>query len=125
MKTILFIFFVGILFFTSCLKNDHPIGIIKTSNIQNEIWINSGDTLKINLGNFGEEEGASIYKHPANAKKSIMYREIHSSSIIYKYYPNDNFSGRDSIIFILNKGSDGASFGINDTTHICIIVKQK
>ena len=123
MKTISLVFFAGILFFASCSKNEDQIGMIKTLNLQNEIWIKKGDTLKVNLGNFGDEEGVSIYKHPSNAKKSIIYREIIMNSIIYKYYPKDSFSGKDTVILILNKGSDGASFGKNDTTQICIVVK--
>ena len=73
------------------------------------------------MGNFGGEEGAWIFKNPQNAKVSITYRQ--ASSILYEYYPNDQFIGKDTVKLILNLGSEDASFGKNDTIGICIKVK--
>jgi len=114
-----------VIFLVSCSKNnDKTNGQVLISTIQPIIEINTGDTLKVNLGNFGDEEGAFIYKNPINAKVSMVYRELASSSILYEYFPLDNFIGTDVVTLILNKASDGASSGINDTIKISIIVRK-
>ena len=115
---------ISILMIVSCSKKDDLTSEkIVNSTIQQEIKIKNGDTLKIDLGNFGDEEGAWIFEEPQNAKVSKILRELSSSSIFYEYSPFDNFTGKDTVGLILNRGSDGASLGINDTTRICIITE--
>lgn len=109
----------SILFLTSCSKNN---GQVRNSDIQQVININTGDILKVNLGNFGDEEGAGIFKNPVHAKISKTYRQVNSSSIIYEYSPFDKFVGKDTVTLLLNRGSDGAHSGVIDTTKICIVV---
>lgn len=122
-KTELTILITVIMLF-SCSKNDDLFnGKIINSAIQQEIKIKRGDTLKIDLGNFGDEEGARIFENPHHAKLNKLYRELSSSSIFYEYSPLDNFTGKDTVGLILNRGSDGASLGTNDTTRICIITE--
>lgn len=117
-------FVISILMIVSCSKNDDLTSEkIVNSTVQKEIKIKNGDILKINLGNFGDEEGAWIFEEPQNAKVSEILRELSSSSIFYEYSPLDNFTGKDTVGLILNRGSDGASSGINDTTRICIITE--
>lgn len=118
------IILIGLLLFISCSKKDEKNnGRTINTPIQKEIQINGSDTLKINLGSFGDEEGAWIYKYPRNAKVSKIFRQINSGLVLYEYLPSDNFIGKDSVVLIFNRGSNGASAGINDTTGICIIVK--
>ncbi|RXQ94485.1 hypothetical protein EO244_09390 [Ancylomarina salipaludis] len=123
MKTKL-ILLISIVFLIACSEkeNGNNAGIVE-SEIQQEIQINMGDTLRIDLGNFGDEEGAWIFEAPQFAKISKIYRELSSSTMIYEYSPVDHFIGRDTVGLILNRGSDGASQGINDTTRICIITQ--
>lgn len=117
-------FLISIFIIISCSKKDDLTNEkIVNSSIQQEIKIKNGDILKINLGNFGDEEGAWIFEEPQNAKVSKILRELSGSSIFYQYSPLDNFTGKDTVGLILNRGSDGASFGINDTTRICIITE--
>lgn len=106
-------------FLTSCTKNN---GQVINSDIKQVININTGDILKVNLGNFGDEEGASIFKNPVHAKISKTYRQVNSSSIIYEYSPVDKFVGNDTVTLLFNRGSDGAHPGVLDTTKICIVV---
>ena len=106
-------------FLTSCSKNN---GQVINSDIKQVININTGDILKVNLGNFGDEEGAGIFKNPAHAKISKTYRQVNSSSIIYEYSPFDKFVGKDTVTLLLNRGSDGTQSGVIDTTKICIVV---
>jgi len=115
------VLFTGLTLLFSCTKNT---GHIINSDIKQEFEINSGDILKVNLGSFGDEEGATIFKNPLYAKVSKLNRQINSSSILYEYIPQDNFVGKDSVILILNRGSDGASPDRNDTTIIRITVNK-
>ena len=102
-------------------KDDMTNEKIVNSTIQQEIQIKSGETLRIDLGNFGDEEGAWIFENPKNVKLSKLYRELISSSVFYEYCPFDNFVGSDTVGLVLNRGSDGSSLGLHDTTRICII----
>jgi len=83
----------------------------------------SGDTLKINLGNFGDEEGATISQIPVHAKLSRLVREFNSGSIVYQYLPEYGYTGTEIVEIVLNKGSDGASAGRKDKLLISIVVK--
>jgi hypothetical protein len=126
-RTVLFrlIILSGLLLLISCSKNNYKTNEhIINAIIQPDIVISSGDTLKVNLGTFGDEEGAGIFKNPRNAIVSKIYRQSNSTSIIYEYFPNDNFIGKDTAALILYRGSDGAHPGMSDTSKICITVKH-
>ncbi len=115
---------ISILVFISCsVENDLTNSGLVESFLKQEIHIQSGDVLKINLGNFGDEEGARIFVNPQNAKVSKLYRELSAGSMFYEYSPLDDFSGKDIVGFIINRGSDGASLGISDSIRICIITE--
>ena len=114
------VLFFQVLFLISCTKNN---GHLITTDLKQVIEIKSGDLLIVNLGNFGDEEGAWILTTPKNAKESKIQRQVNSSSIQYQYFPLDNFVGKDSVTLVLNRGSNGASSGVNDTTKISIIVR--
>jgi hypothetical protein len=113
------ILFFQVLFLTSCSKNKDKI---ITTDLKQTIEIKTGDLLIVNLGNFGDEESAWILTTPKNAKGSKVQRHVNSSVIQYQYLPLDHFIGKDSVTLILNRGSNGASSGVNDTTKIQIIV---
>ena len=107
-------------FLNSCSKN---IGQIITTDLKQVIEIKTGDLLIVNLGSFGDEEGAWIFTSPKNAMVSKVERQANSSAINYQYLPLDRYTGKDSVTLILNRYSDGAGSGVNDTTKICIIVR--
>jgi len=94
------------------------------TEIQNQIEIRTGETLIVNLGNFGDEEGAWITVNPRNAKISTVIRLINTNSIIYEYIPADSFVGKDTVGLIINRGSDGANSGVNNSARICINVTK-
>ena len=125
MKTIavriLSVLFCELSFLVSCSKDT---GRTISSEIRQEITIKTEDFLIINLGIFGDEEVAWILKDALNARVSKVYRAAFSGSVFYDYLPIDKFVGIDSVIIILNRGSDGAGPGINDTTKIRINVKR-
>jgi hypothetical protein len=114
------VLFFLVSFLISCSKNNEQI---ITTDLKPIIEIKSGNLLIVNLGNFGDEEGAWILTTPKNAKESKVQRQVNSSAIQYQYLPLDHFIGKDSVTLILNRGSDGASSGLNDTTKIAIIVR--
>ena len=114
------VLFFQVSFLISCSKNSEHL---VTTDLKQVIEIKTGDLLIVNLGNFGDEEGAWILTTPKNAKESKIQHQANSSAIQYQYFPLDNFVGKDSVTLILNRGSKGASSGVNDTTQILIIVK--
>ena len=116
----------GIVFLVSCSKNEVPTEKkLILENISSEkfqtIKINSNDTLRLSLGFFGDEEGARIFKAPAYAAYDSLYRALDFASIYYEYLPLTGFFGQDTVGLILNRGSDGASPGVSDSTWICIV----
>lgn len=104
----------------SCEKNS---GQIINAALTQEYVINAKDLLKITLGYFGDEEGASILINPLHAKINQIDRPINSSLIYYTYRPLDNYIGKDSVSIIIFKGSDGSiNTGKSDTTKIVITI---
>ena len=114
------VLFVQVSFLISCSKNNEHL---VTTGLKQVIEIKTGDLLIVNLGNFGDEEGAWILTTPKNAKESKVQRQVNSDAIQYQYFPLDHFVGKDSVTLILNRVSDGAISGVSDTTKIRIIVR--
>jgi hypothetical protein len=104
----------------SCSKKNE--NLLRT-DLKEVIEIKAGDQLVVNLGSFGDEEGAWILTDAKNSKESKVQRLTSSNVIEYQYAPLDQFVGKDSVTLILNRGSDGASSGLYDTTKIQIIVR--
>jgi len=112
-----FVILTLIVILSSCSKkNDTNVEKVNYSSF-------SGDTLKVSLGYFGDEEGATISQVPVHAELSRLVREINSGSIVYQYLPVYGFTGTEIVEIILNRGSDGASAGKKDKMVISIIVK--
>jgi hypothetical protein len=119
----LVLFYLGLFLISSCSKsNDRNNSRLVNSVIKPNIEISSGDTLRVDLGNFGDEEGVSIIKNPRNAKVSKTFRALNSNSILYEYLPLEKFKGSDTAVLIIDRRSDGTNAGFKDTTKICIIV---
>ena len=117
--------FAGLLILVSCSKSNERLnGNVIHTEIQNQIEIRTGETLIVNLGNFGDEEGAWITVNPRNAKISTVIRLINTNSIIYEYIPADSFVGKDTVGLIINRGSDGSNSGVNNSARICINVTK-
>ena len=88
------------------------------------LTISSSDTLKYNLGTFGDEEEADILVQANHFKISQLKRDTHNSDIIYQYKAKDSFKGIDAVTLSSFKGSDGASPNHNiQVTQLTIIVK--
>jgi hypothetical protein len=111
------------LFLISCSKDvKNAEVIINTSSTDTSIEIPRNSILNVNLGNFGDEEGAGIFKHPKNARVSLVERSDDSNTIYYQYIPKYNYTGRDTAILTINRGSDGAHTGNLDLLSIYIVV---
>jgi hypothetical protein len=112
---------LGLILFISCSKEKTNIEVVN-SEIKEEIQIPENSTLKVNLGSFGDEEGVGIFKSPLNAQISQIERSANASEVIYNYKSRYNFVGRDTVILIIYRGSDGASTGNSVNTQIVINV---
>lgn len=121
MKYILLL--VLVLFLFSCEEKISSENETKNFESGQTISILQGDTAKINLGSFGDEEGAWIFQAPKNAQYSHLFRDLPISTIYYQYASMVPFTGHDTVGIVLNRGSDGASPGVNDSILICFIVE--
>ena len=110
--TILF----GLMFLIqSCKKDSTPKPMTQTI-IQT---LRANQSYQFDLGNFGDEEGASISKQATNFSTSSVDREIYTGKVIYKYVPATNFVGTDEVEIKSARGSDGASLN-NKLVHTTI-----
>lgn len=71
--------------------------------------LRANQSYQFDLGNFGDEEGASISKQATNFSISSVDREINTGKVIYKYVPATNFVGADEVEIKSARGSNGAS----------------
>ena len=71
--------------------------------------LKAGESFQFDLGNFGDEEGATISIEATHSAISSVERDINSGKIIYKYLPSTNFTGTDKVEIKSERGSDGAS----------------
>ena len=71
--------------------------------------LSANQSYQFDLGNFGDEEGASITKQATNFSISSVNREINTGKVIYNYVPAANFIGTDEVEIKSARGSDGAS----------------
>lgn len=104
----------------SCTKQKDNIVI---TDLKPVIEIKSGNSLIVNLGNFGDEEGVWILNAPKNAKESKIQHRINSSAIEYLYIPLEQFVGKDSVTLLINHDSDGSvGSGVTNTVEINVVV---
>lgn len=93
---------------TSCEKNSPTEENGVTNQIINKT-ISKNQTFQYDLGNFGDEEGASITKQANHFSTSELVRNINTVKIIYNYTPTLDFVGTDEIQIRSARGSNGAS----------------
>lgn len=98
-----------ILAITSC--GTHTKGHAGQNGEDAEIHlINVGDTLKFELGFFGDEDRARIDKPPLY-NTFDNFCSNNREPLIYCYTPVSEFDGRDTVILKFTFGSDGSSEG--------------
>ena len=121
MKNILIIAAIFVVF--SCTEKITDESKNQLFVIDSTIQVNINDTARINLGSFGDEEGAWLFLNPKNARYSEILRDLTLSYVYYEYAPQQTFTGSDTVGIILNRGSDGASQGVNDSLRICFVIQ--
>ena len=70
--------------------------------------LSANQSYQFDLGNFGDEEGASISKQATNFSISSVNKDINTGKAIYKYVPATNFIGKDVVEIKSARGSNGA-----------------
>lgn len=105
---------VFLLVSVSCLNTTTP-------SIEEElktVSISSSETFEYPTGISGDEESATIAKHPNHYDTSKIVRDSSTNwEAVYKYKPISNFKGTDNVELKLGTGSDGAS----DHTNIKLV----
>ncbi len=67
--------------------------------------VKSGESYTYSLGQFGIEDGASIYEQADHSSVSEVKRE--GSTMVYHYNPSDNYRGNDMVVIKTKKGDIG------------------
>ena len=91
--------------FLSCTGDD----TIKQRIIRENVSLANTENYEYNLGSFGDEEGAQILTQAAHFERSELEREINTGLVIYRYRPENGFTGSDFVEIRTGRGSDGAS----------------
>lgn len=74
------------------------------------VELKSGEEFIYNIGFLGDEEQALIKDDSQYANVSKLNREFDASeSVIYRYQSKTDFTGRDTVVLEVRRGSDGAS----------------
>ena len=75
-----------------------------------DMQLTSGEIFVYNLGFLGDEEQALIKKDSKYAEVSKLAREFDGSAIVeYRYQSKAGFTGNDTVVLEVRRGSDGAS----------------
>lgn len=98
--------FIGLITVSQSCKKSTANGTV-THTVSETIKANQ--SYQFDLGNFGDEEGASISKQANHFSISSMNREVHTGKVIYKYTPEINFVGTDEVEIKSARGSNGSS----------------
>ena len=90
---------------SSCSKKSNTD--VSSQNIRQTIKTNQA--FEYDLGNFGDEEGATISKQATHFFISSLDPQMNTEKIIYTYQPVVGFTGTDEIELKSARGSNGAS----------------
>jgi hypothetical protein len=88
----------------SCTKKSNTD--VSSQNISQTIKANQA--FEYDLGNFGDEEGATISKQATHFFISSPDRQLNTGKIIYTYQPVIGFTGTDEVELKSARGSNGA-----------------
>ncbi len=102
----LLIILFGLTFYIQSCKKDSSSQPIYQSITQK---IKANQPYQFDLGNFGDEEAASISKQATNFSVSSVDNDINTGRAIYKYLPATNFIGKDEVEIKSARGSNGTT----------------
>ncbi len=78
--------------------------------IQKKVTLKSGDTLRYEMGYFGNEEGGYISQQSKHHQYSDIVDNAPTDFLkIYTYVPQKNYTGKDRVRLRSAQGSNGAS----------------
>lgn len=107
----LYYLWIMILFISGCnvSESDSNQTEVKGFDVV-EIELRSGEEFVYSLGFLGDEEQATIKEDSKNAEVSKLIREFDESATVeYRYQSKADFSGKDTVVLEVRRGSDGAS----------------
>jgi len=72
--------------------------------------IGPGEGYTYNLGALGDEEQARIKEDSPNAIVSELFYDFDGTAVVkYRYRPKPGFTGEDTVVLEMRRGSDGES----------------
>jgi hypothetical protein len=105
-KYLLGFFLATILISFSCKKEESKQSVNQT--------LKMNEPFQYDLGNFGDEEGATISKQATHFSVSFLEYYSNTGKIVYHYKPDSNYAGTDEVIIRSARGSDGGGSNKND-----------
>ena len=105
-KYLLGFFLATILISFSCKKEESKQSVNQT--------LKMNEPFQYDLGNFGDEEGATISKQATHFSVSFLENNFNTGKIVYHYKPDSNYAGTDVVIIRSARGSDGGDSSKND-----------
>lgn len=121
MKRGIFILAILLLILTSTQSCKKDI-----SNVTIYATINVNETYQYDLGNFGDEEGATISSQAIHFQISKIEIDTNSySKYYYTYIPAQNYIGADEVEITSARGSDGSGSGFSSRNRDILVTLIK
>ena len=104
MKSLLFLFPVLALL-VSCKKEENK----RTETYESfHVELSKNELYVYDTKNSGDEEGGSVVEQANHYQISEVVRDS-TFRLVYRYQPEKDYAGKDSVLIMLSSGSDGAS----------------
>lgn len=105
-------FFLFLILFTggcNIFDSNSDATVVKDLDVVN-VDIKSGEEFIYSLGALGDEEQATIKEDSQNASVSELFYDFDATRIVkYRYHSETGFSGKDTVVLEVRRGSDGVS----------------
>jgi len=107
----LFVVLVLMMWLSGCniFEADTSESVVRDFDVVNA-ELESAEEYIYNLGPLGDEEQASIKEDSPNASVSELFYDFGATAVvIYLYRSETGFSGKDTVVLEVRRGSDGES----------------
>lgn len=104
MKSLIIVFPI-LLLLLSCKKEEDKR---KETNDSFSVALSKNELYVYDTKNSGDEEGGSVVEQAKHYQISEVVRDS-AFNLVYRYQPEKDYVGKDSVQIMLSSGSDGAS----------------
>ncbi|MDZ7720211.1 MAG: hypothetical protein U5K72_15455 [Balneolaceae bacterium] len=105
----LYVVLVLMIWLSGCniFEADSAESVVRDFDVVNAEIESAGEYI-YNVGPLGDEEQVSIKEDRPNASVSELFYDFDGTAVVkYRYRPETGFSGKDTIVLEVRRGSDG------------------